>query len=148
MKITYKDFKRLDELFSNAFEDFKDKEWAKIEKDFAESTKDFVKLLVEEFKLTPAITKTSIFDVIALPVEQAKKLQEVYNTTKEKMQSSKYAKYYMSQFEIDDMSQFEIDDCCLTNGNKRIEVSFFTRGFQTDLSRRFSEMNIAFNFVK
>lgn len=140
MKITYKDFKRLDELFSNAFEDFKDKEWAKIEKDFAESTKDFVKLLVEEFKLTPAITKTSIFDVIALPVEQAKKLQEVYNTTKEKMQSSKYAKYYMSQFEI--------DDCCLTNGDKYIEVSFFTRGFQTDLSRRFSEMNIAFNFVK
>lgn len=137
MKITYKDFKRLDELFSNAFKDFKDKEWAKIEKDFAETTKDFVKLLKENFKLSPEITKISINDVIALPVEQAIQLQEAYYATKEKIQSSKYAKYYLTQFEIED---FE-------NDHKRIEVAFFIRGFSAELSRRFSEMNIAFNFV-
>ena len=132
MKITYKDFKRLDELFSNAFKDFKDKEWAKIEKDFAETTKDLVKLL-EEFNTAPGVTKVSIYDTIAPLTEgQLKKLQETYNATKEKMQSSKYAKYYMSEFKIE---------------KKYMVVSFFIRGFDSELSRRFSKMNIAFNFV-
>lgn len=133
MKITYKDFKRLDELFSNARKDFQEKEWAKIEKDFAESTKDLVKLLDEELNTAPGITKVSIHDTIApLAEEQAKKLQEVYNTTREKMQTSKYAKYYMSE---------------LNFKKKYIEVSFFIRGFDSDITRRFSEMNIAINFV-
>lgn len=64
-------------------------------------------------------------------------MQETYNATKEKMQSSKYAKYYLSEFKIED---FE-------NDHKRIEVAFMVRGFDSELSRRFSEMNIAFNFV-
>lgn len=143
MKITYKDFKRLDELFSNARKDFKEKEWAKIGKDFAENTKDFVKLLEEEFDSAPGVSRTSIYDVVALPKGQEglegqiKKLQEAFNATKEKMQSSKYAKYYMSELKIEDYFINKI----------RIEVSFFTRGFDSDITRRFSEMNIAFNFV-
>lgn len=143
MKITYKDFKRLDKLFSNALKDFKEKEWAKIEKDFAENTKDLVKLLDEELDSAPGVTKTSIYDVVALPKGQEglegqiKKLQEAFNATKEKMQSSKYAKYYMSELKIEDYFINKI----------RIEVSFFTRGFDSDITRRFSEMNIAFNFV-
>lgn len=138
MKITYKDFKRLDELFSNARKDFKEKEWAKIGKDFAENTKDLVKLLEEELDQAPGVSRTSIYDVVALPKGQEglegqiKKLQEAFNATKEKMQSSKYAKYYMSE---------------LVFHKKYIEVSFFTRGFESDITRRFSEMNIAFNFV-
>lgn len=133
MKITYKDFKRLDELFSNALKDFKEKEWAKVEKDFAENTKDLVKLLEEEFDSAPGVSRTSIYNIIAPLTEgQLKKLQEVFNATKEKMQSSKYAKYYMSELKIN---------------RKSVEVSFFTRGFEADLIRRFSEMNIAFNFV-
>lgn len=132
MKITYKDFKRLDELFSNALKDFKLKEWAKIEKDFAENTKDLVKLLEEEFDQAPGVSRTSIYCTAFLTEEQAKKLQEVFNATKEKMQTSKYAKYYMSELNIH---------------KKYIEVSFFTRGFESDITRRFSEMNIAFNFV-
>ncbi len=132
MKITYKDFKRLDELFSNALKDFKEKEWAKIGKDFAENTKDLVKLLEEEFDQAPGVSRTSIYCTAFLTEEQAKKLQEVYNATKEKMQTSKYAKYYMSE---------------LNFHKKYIEVSFFTRGFDSDIIRRFSEMNIAFNFV-
>jgi len=140
MKITYKDFKRLDKLFSNARKDFQEKEWAKIGEDFAENTKDLVKLLEEEFDSAPEVSRTSIYDVIALPEGQEgqiKKLQEAYNATKEKMQSSKYAKYYLSEFKIED---YFIDKI-------RIEVSFFTRGFDSDITRRFSEMNIAFNFV-
>lgn len=132
MKITYKDFKRLDELFSNALKDFKEKEWAKIGKDFAENTKDLVKLLEEEFDSAPGVSRTSIYNTAFLTEEQAKKLQEVFNATKEKMQTSKYAKYYMSE---------------LVFHKKYIEVSFFTRGFESDITRRFSEMNIAFNFV-
>lgn len=132
MKITYKDFKRLDELFSNARKDFQEKEWAKIGKDFAENTKDLVKLLEEEFDQAPGVSRTSIYCTAFLTEEQAKKLQEVFNATKEKMQTSKYAKYYMSE---------------LNFHKKYIEVSFFTRGFDSDLTRRFSEMNIAFNFV-
>lgn len=132
MKITYKDFKRLDELFSNARKDFQEKEWAKIGKDFAENTKDLVKLLEEEFDSAPGVSRTSIYCTAFLTEEQAKKLQEVYNATKEKMQTSKYAKYYMSE---------------LNFHKKYIEVSFFTRGFDSDITRRFSEMNIAFNFV-
>ena len=132
MKITYKDFKRLDELFSNARKDFKEKEWAKIEKDFAENTKELVKLLEEEFDQAPGVSRTSIYCTAFLTEEQAKKLQEVYNATKEKMQTSKYAKYYMSE---------------LNFKKKYIEVSFFTRGFESDITRRFSEMNIAFDFV-
>lgn len=132
MKITYKDFKRLDELFSNARKDFKEKEWAKIGKDFAENTKDLVKLLEEEFDQSPGVSRTSIYCTTFLTEEQAKKLQEVFNATKEKMQTSKYAKYYMSE---------------LNFHKKYIEVSFFTRGFESDITRRFSEMNIAFNFV-
>lgn len=143
MKITYKDFKRLDELFSNARKDFKEKEWAKIGKDFAENTKDFVKLLEEELDQAPGVSRTSIYDVVALPKGQEglegqiKKLQEAFNATKEKMQSSKYAKYYMSELKIEDYFINKI----------RIEVSFFTRGFDSDITRRFSEMNIAINFV-
>lgn len=140
MKITYKDFKRLDKLFSNARKDFQEKEWAKIGEDFAENTKDLVKLLEEEFDSAPGVSRTSIYDVIALPEGQEgqiKKLQEAYNATKEKMQSSKYAKYYLSEFKIED---YFIDKI-------RIEVSFFTKGFDSDIIRRFSEMNIAFNFV-
>lgn len=143
MKITYKDFKRLDELFSNARKDFKEKEWAKIGKDFAENTKDFVKLFEEEFDSAPGVSRTSIYDVVALPKGQEglegqiKKLQEIFNATKEKMQSSKYAKYYMSELKIEDYFINKI----------RIEVSFFTRGFDSDITRRFSEMNIAINFV-
>lgn len=132
MKITYKDFKRLDELFSNARKDFQEKEWAKIGKDFAENTKDLVKLLEEEFDQAPGVSRTSIYCTAFLTEEQAKKLQEVYNATKEKMQTSKYAKYYMSE---------------LNFHKKYIEISFFTRGFDSDITRRFSEMNIAFNFV-
>ena len=132
MKITYKDFKRLDELFSNARKDFQEKEWAKIGKDFAENTKDLVKLLEEEFDQAPGVSRTSIYCTAFLTEEQAKKLQEVFNATKEKMKSSKYAKYYMSE---------------LVFHKKYIEVSFFTRGFDSDITRRFSEMNIAFNFV-
>lgn len=132
MKITYKDFKRLDELFSNALKDFKEKEWAKIGKDFAENTKDLVKLLEEEFDQAPGVSRTSIYCTAFLTEEQAKKLQEVYNATKEKMQTSKYAKYYMSELNFHE---------------KYIEVSFFTKGFDSDITRRFSEMNIAFNFV-
>lgn len=132
MKITYKDFKRLDELFSNARKDFQEKEWAKIGKDFAENTKDLVKLLEEEFDSAPGVSRTSIYCTAFLTEEQAKKLQEVFNATKEKMQASKYAKYYMSE---------------LVFHKKYIEVSFFTRGFESDITRRFSEMNIAFNFV-
>lgn len=132
MKITYKDFKRLDELFSNARKDFQEKEWAKIGKDFAENTKDLVKLLEEEFDQAPGVSRTSIYNTAFLTEEQAKKLQEVFNATKEKMQTSKYAKYYMSE---------------LVFHKKYIEVSFFTRGFESDIARRFSEMNIAFNFV-
>lgn len=143
MKITYKDFKRLDELFSNARKDFKEKEWAKIGKDFAENTKDLVKLLEEELDQAPGVSRTSIYDVVALPKGQEglegqiKKLQEAFNATKEKMQSSKYAKYYMSELKIEDYFINKI----------RIEISFFTRGFESDITRRFSEMNIAFNFV-
>lgn len=143
MKITYKDFKRLDELFSNARKDFQEKEWAKIGKDFAENTKDFVKLLEEELDQAPGVSRTSIYDVVALPKGQEglegqiKKLQEAFNATKEKMQSSKYAKYYMSELKIEDYFINKI----------RIEVSFFTRGFDSDITRRFSEMNIAINFV-
>ena len=132
MKITYKDFKRLDELFSNARKDFQEKEWEKIGKDFAENTKDLVKLLEEEFDQAPGVSRTSIYNTAFLTEEQAKKLQEVFNATKEKMKSSKYAKYYMSE---------------LVFHKKYIEVSFFTRGFDSDITRRFSEMNIAFNFV-
>ena len=132
MKITYKDFKRLDELFSNARKDFQEKEWAKIGKDFAENTKDLVKLLDEEFDSAPGVSRTSIYCTAFLTEEQTKKLQEVFNATKEKMQTSKYAKYYMSE---------------LNFKKKYIEVSFFTRGFDSDITRRFSEMNIAFNFV-
>lgn len=132
MKITYKDFKRLDELFSNALKDFKEKEWAKIGKDFAENTKDLVKLLEDDFDQAPGVSRTSIHCTAFLTEEQAKKLQEVFNATKEKMQTSKYAKYYMSELNIH---------------KKYIEVSFFTRGFDSDITRRFSEMNIAFNFV-
>lgn len=132
MKITYKDFKRLDELFSNARKDFQEKEWAKIGKDFAENTKDLVKLLEDDFDQAPGVSRTSIYCTAFLTEEQAKKLQEVFNATKEKMQTSKYAKYYMSE---------------LNFHKKYIEVSFFTRGFDSDLTRRFSEMNIAFNFV-
>lgn len=132
MKITYKDFKRLDELFSNALKDFKEKEWAKIGKDFAENTKDLVKLLEDDFDQAPGVSRTSIYCTAFLTEEQAKKLQEVFNATKEKMQTSKYAKYYMSELNIH---------------KKYIEVSFFTRGFESDITRRFSEMNIAFNFV-
>ena len=132
MKITYKDFKRLDELFSNARKDFQEKEWAKIGKDFAENTKDLVELLEEEFDQAPGVSRTSIYCTAFLTEEQAKKLQEVFNATKEKMKSSKYAKYYMSE---------------LVFHKKYIEVSFFTRGFDSDITRRFSEMNIAFNFV-
>lgn len=132
MKITYKDFKRLDELFSNARKDFQEKEWAKIGKDFAENTKDLVELLEEEFDQAPGVSRTSIYCTAFLTEEQAKKLQEVFNATKEKMKSSKYAKYYMSE---------------LVFHKKYIEVSFFTRGFESDITRRFSEMNIAFNFV-
>lgn len=132
MKITYKDFKRLDELFSNARKDFQEKEWAKIGKDFAENTKDLVKLLEEEFDQAPGVSRTSIYCTAFLTEEQAKKLQEVFNATKEKMQTSKYAKYYMSE---------------LNFHKKYIEISFFTRGFDSDITRRFSEMNIAFNFV-
>lgn len=140
MKITYKDFKRLDKLFSNARKDFQEKEWAKIGEDFAENTKDLVKLLKEEFDSAPGVSRTSIYDVIALPEGQEgqiKKLQEVYNATKEKMQTSKYAKYYLSEFKFEDY---------YSCGN-RIEISFFTKGFDSDITRRFSEMNIAFNFV-
>lgn len=140
MKITYKDFKRLDKLFSNARKDFQEKEWAKIGEDFAENTKDLVKLLEEEFDSAPGVSRTSIYDVIALPEGQEgqiKKLQEVFNATKEKMQSSKYAKYYKSELKIEDYFINKI----------RIEVSFFTKGFDSDITRRFSEMNIAFNFV-
>jgi hypothetical protein len=143
MKITYKDFKRLDELFSNARKDFKEKEWAKIGKDFAENTKDLVKLLEEEFDSAPVVNRTSIYDVIVLPEGQEgqegqiKKLQEAYNATKEKMQSSKYAKYYLSELKIED---YFIDKI-------RIEISFFIKGFESDITRRFSEMNIEFNFV-
>lgn len=143
MKITYKDFKRLDELFSNARKDFQEKEWAKIGKDFAENTKDLVKLLEEELDQAPGVSRTSIYDVVALPKGQEglegqiKKLQEAFNATKEKMQSSKYAKYYMSELKIEDYFINKI----------RIEVSFFTRGFDSDITRRFSEMNIAINFV-
>ena len=132
MKITYKDFKRLDELFSNARKDFQEKEWAKIGKDFAENNKDLVELLEEEFDQAPGVSRTSIYCTAFLTEEQAKKLQEVFNATKEKMKSSKYAKYYMSE---------------LVFHKKYIEVSFFTRGFDSDITRRFSEMNIAFNFV-
>ena len=133
MKITYKDFKRLDELFSNALKDFKEKEWAKIEKDFAENTKELVKLLDEELNTAPGVSKVSIHDTIAPLTEgQLKKLQETYNTTKEKMQYSKYAKYYMSEFKIE---------------KKYMVVSFFIRGFESDITKRFSEMNIAFDFV-
>lgn len=132
MKITYKDFKRLDELFSNALKDFKEKEWVKIGKDFAENTKDLVKLLEDDFDQAPGVSRTSIYCTAFLTEEQAKKLQEVFNATKEKMQTSKYAKYYMSE---------------LNFKKKYIEVSFFTRGFDSDIIRRFSEMNIAFNFV-
>lgn len=143
MKITYKDFKRLDKLFSNALKDFKEKEWAKIGEDFAENTKDLVKLLEEEFDSAPGVSRTSIYDVMALregqegQEGQIKKLQEAYNATKEKMQSSKYAKYYKSELKIEDYFINKI----------RIEVSFFTKGFDSDITRRFSEMNIAFNFV-
>lgn len=132
MKITYKDFKRLDKLFSNALKDFKEKEWVKIGKDFAENTKDLVKLLEDDFDQAPGVSRTSIYCTAFLTEEQAKKLQEVFNATKEKMQTSKYAKYYMSE---------------LNFKKKYIEVSFFTRGFDSDIIRRFSEMNIAFNFV-
>ena len=132
MKITYKDFKRLDELFSNALKDFKEKEWAKIGEDFTENTKDLVKLLEDDFDQAPGVSRTSIHCTAFLTEEQAKKLQEVYNATKEKMQISKYAKYYMSE---------------LNFHKKYIEISFFTNGFESDLVRRFSEMNIAFNFV-
>lgn len=132
MKITYKDFKRLDKLFSNALKDFKEKEWVKIGKDFAENTKDLVKLLEDDFDQAPGVSRTSIYCTAFLTEEQAKKLQEVFNATKEKMQTSKYAKYYMSE---------------LNFKKKYIEASFFTRGFDSDIIRRFSEMNIAFNFV-
>lgn len=132
MKITYKDFKRLDELFSNARKDFQEKEWAKIGEDFAENTKDLVKLLEDDFDQAPGVSRTSIYCTAFLTEEQVKKLQEVYNATKEKMQTSKYAKYYMSE---------------LNFHKKYIEISFFTRGFDSDITRRFSEMNIAFNFV-
>ncbi len=132
MKITYKDFKKLDELFSNALKDFKEEEWAKIEKDFAENTKDLVRLLEEEFDQAPGVSRTSIYCTAFLTEEQAKKLQEVFDATKEKMQTSKYAKYYMSE---------------LVFHKKYIGVSFFTRGFESDITRRFSEMNIEFNFV-
>lgn len=143
MKITYKDFKRLDKLFSKARKDFQEKEWAKIGEDFAENTKDLVKLLEEEFDSAPVVNRTSIYDVIVLPEGQEgqegqiKKLQEAYNATKEKMQSSKYAKYYKSELKIED---YFIDKI-------RIEVSFFTKGFDSDITRRFSKMNIEFNFV-
>jgi len=143
MKITYKDFKRLDKLFSNALKDFKEKEWVKIGEDFAENTKDLVKLLEEEFDSAPVVNRTSIYDVIVLPEGQEgqegqiKKLQEAYNATKEKMQSSKYAKYYLSELKIED---YFIDKI-------RIEISFFIKGFESDITRRFSEMNIEFNFV-